>query len=294
MAAAPWHFGADGSRFLEAYNNVPQVGHAHPHVSRAVARQAAVLNINTRYLYRIVLDYAERLLATMADGLEACLFLNSGSEANDAAFRMAKLVTGNEGALVMENAYHGMTESMDALTPYSHPCRPLQTHVRTLLAPDPYRGPYKKGAPDLASNYAADADRAIADLAKVGLKPAAFMIASGFTSNGIPDVPAAYLARAVAKVRAAGVRGMAGPARAGPRREVRGPPGLRAESSWRLFDYLVAMSKEEASAYVTERLQSLNPYALQITAIATSRLEADLDPDLEGNEAMRPAGLFAP
>lgn len=200
----PWLFGADGSRFLDAYNNVPQVGHAHPHVSRAVARQAAVLNINTRYLYRIVLDYAERLLATMADGLDACLFLNSGSEANDAAFRMAKLVTGNEGALVMENAYHGMTESMDALTPYSHPCRPLQTHVRTLLAPDPYRGPYKKGAPDLASNYAADADRAIADLAKVGLKPAAFMIDSGFTSNGIPDVPDGYLARVVEKVRAAG------------------------------------------------------------------------------------------
>ena len=200
----PWLFGADGSRFLDAYNNVPQVGHAHPHVSRAVARQAAVLNINTRYLYRIVLDYAERLLATMADGLEACLFLNSGSEANDAAFRMAKLVTGNEGALVMENAYHGMTESMDALTPYSHPCRPLQTHVRTLLAPDPYRGPYKKGAPDLAANYAADADRAIADLAKVGLKPAAFMIDSGFTSNGIPDVPDGYLARVVEKVRAAG------------------------------------------------------------------------------------------
>lgn len=200
----PWLFGADGSRFLDAYNNVPQVGHAHPHVSRAVARQAATLNTNTRYLYRIVLDYAERLLATMADGLEACLFLNSGSEANDAAFRMAKLVTGNEGALVMENAYHGMTESMDALTPYSHPCRPLQTHVRTLLAPDPYRGPYKKGAPDLAANYAADADRAIADLAKVGLKPAAFMIDSGFTSNGIPDVPEGYLARVVEKVRAAG------------------------------------------------------------------------------------------
>ena len=200
----PWLFGADGSRFLDAYNNVPQVGHAHPHVSRAVARHAAALNTNTRYLYRIVLDYAERLLATMADGLDACLFLNSGSEANDAAFRMAKLVTGNEGALVMENAYHGITESMDALTPYGHPRRPPQTHVGMLIAPDPYRGPYKKGEPDLAAHYAADADRAIADLAKAGLKPAAFMIDSGFTSNGIPDVPEGYLARVVEKVRAAG------------------------------------------------------------------------------------------
>ena len=92
---------------------MPQVGHAHPQVSRAIARQAAALNTNTRYLYRIVLDYAERLVATMPDELDACLFVNSGSEANDAAFRMAKLVTGNEGALVMENAYHGITESMD-------------------------------------------------------------------------------------------------------------------------------------------------------------------------------------
>ena len=87
---------------------------------------------------------------------------------------------------------------------------------------------------------------------------------------------------------------MADPALADLRSEVLGSTGLSAESSLRLFDYLVAMSKEEASAYVTERLQSLNRYVLQITAIATSRLEADLDPDLEGNEAMRPAGLFAP
>jgi hypothetical protein len=161
----PWLFGADGSRFLDAYNNVPQVGHAHPQVSRAIARQAAALNTNTRYLYRIVLDYAERLVATMPDGLGTCLFVNSGSEANDAAFRMAKLVTGNEGALVMENAYHGMTESMDALTPCDHPRRPLQPYVHTLTSPDPYRGPYKKGQTDLAAQYAADADRAIADLA---------------------------------------------------------------------------------------------------------------------------------
>jgi len=200
----PWLFGADGSRFLDAYNNVPQVGHAHPHVSRAIARQAAALNTNTRYLYRIVLDYAERLLATMPDGLETCLFVNSGSEANDAAFRMAKLVTGNKGALVMENAYHGITESMDALTPYERPGRPLQPHVRVLRSPDPYRGPFKKGQPDLAACYAADADRAIEDLAKAGLKPAAFIIDSGFTSNGIPDVPEGYLARVAETVRAAG------------------------------------------------------------------------------------------
>jgi 4-aminobutyrate aminotransferase-like enzyme len=199
-----WLFGADGRRFLDAYNNVPQVGHAHPHVARAIARQAAALNTNTRYLYRNVVDYAERLVATMPEGLDTCLFVNSGSEANDAAFRMAKLVTGHEGALVMENAYHGITDAMDGLTPYDHPCRPLRPHVRTLTSPDPYRGPCKTGEPDLATRYAADADRAIADLDKAGLKPAAFMIDSGLTSDGIPDVPEGYLAQVSDKVRASG------------------------------------------------------------------------------------------
>jgi 4-aminobutyrate aminotransferase-like enzyme len=200
----PWLFAADGSRFLDAYNNVPQVGHAHPHVARAIARQAAALNTNTRYLYRIVVDYAERLTATMPTGLDTCLFVNSGSEANDAAYRMAKLATGNEGALVMENAYHGITDAIDGLTPYDHPCRPLRPHVRTLVAPDPYRGPYRTGEADLAARYAADGDRAIADLGNAGLEPAAFMVDSGFTSNGIPDVPESYLAQVADKVRAAG------------------------------------------------------------------------------------------
>ena len=200
----PWLVSADGSRLLDAYNNVPQVGHAHPHVSRAIARQAAALNTNTRYLYDIALDYAERLVATMPMQLAACLFVNSGSEANDAAFRMAKFVTGNEGALVMQNAYHGITDSVAALTPYGHFSRPLPPHVRTLASPDPYRGLHKKGESDLATQYAVDADRAIADLGKAGIKPAAFMIDSGFTSNGIPDVPEGYLALVAEKVRAAG------------------------------------------------------------------------------------------
>jgi 4-aminobutyrate aminotransferase-like enzyme/Ser/Thr protein kinase RdoA (MazF antagonist) len=199
-----WLFAADGGRLLDAYNNVPQVGHAHPHVARAIARQVAALNTNTRYLYRIILDYAERLTATMPAGLEACLFVNSGSEANDAAFRMAKLITGNKGAIVMENAYHGVSEAIDALSPYDLKKRPLQPHVRTLIAPDGYRGPYRWGEPDLAEKYAMDADRAIRELQEAGFGVAAFMIDSGFTSNGIPNVPKGYLKLVCDKVRAAG------------------------------------------------------------------------------------------
>ena len=200
----PYLFAADGTRLLDAYNNVPHVGHAHPHVARAVARQAAALNTNTRYLFRNILDYAERLTATMPEGLEACLFVNSGSEANDAAFRMAKMMTGNKGAIVMEAAYHGISETIDALSPYDLAKRPLQPHVRTLIAPDPYRGPYRAGEVDLAAKYAADADRAIRELQQAGYGVAAFMIDSGFTSNGIPDVPPGYMKLIAEKVRAAG------------------------------------------------------------------------------------------
>ncbi len=200
----PWLVDADGNRFLDAYNNVPQVGHAHPHVVRAIGRQAAALNTNTRYLYDSILEYADRLAATLPAGLEACLFVNSGSEANDAAFRMAKEVTGRDGALVMEYAYHGITESIDALSPFEPDRRPVQPHVRTLLSPDPYRGPYRAGEPELAVRYAADAERAITELTTAGHGIAALMIDSGFVSNGIPEVPDGYLQMVADTVRAAG------------------------------------------------------------------------------------------
>ena len=197
-----WLYGADGRAYLDAYNNVPTVGHAHPHVVRAVARQTAVLNTNTRYLYRNILDYAERLLSTLPEHINVCAFVNSGSEANDIAWRMAQFITGNQGALVMENGYHGITDAIKPLSPRFG--SKLKPHVRTLVSPNPYRGPYRYGEPDLAARYAADADRAIADLAAAGMKPAAFILDSAFVSNGSPDVPEGYVTAVVAKIQAAG------------------------------------------------------------------------------------------
>ena len=197
-----WLYGVDGRPYLDAYNNVPTVGHAHPHVVRAIARQTAVLNTNTRYLYRNILDYAERLLSTLPEHINVCAFVNSGSEANDIAWRMAQFITGNAGAIVMENGYHGITDAIKPLSPRFG--SKLKPHVRTLVSPNPYRGPYRYGEPDLAAKYAADADRAIADLAAAGMKPAVFMLDSAFVSNGSPDVPAGYVTAVVTKVQAAG------------------------------------------------------------------------------------------
>ncbi len=197
-----WLIGANGERFLDAYNNVAVVGHAHPHVAKAIGRQTAVLNTNTRYIYRNILDYAEQLLATLPDHINVCAFVNSGSEANDIAWRIAKHITGNSGAMITDNAYHGITEAIKPLSPDDG--APIQPHVFPIMPPNPYRGVYQYGEADLAGKYAADADRAIADMAKVGMKPAAFMVDSALVSNGSPDIPAGWETAVVEKVRAAG------------------------------------------------------------------------------------------
>lgn len=196
-------FGTDGLRYLDCYNNVPQVGHCNPHVVTAISRQAAALNTNTRYLYGSVIEYAERVTAKLAPHLDACVFVNSGSEANDVAWQMAKLVTGNDGAILMEDGYHGVTEAIRPFSP-GHPDTELPDYLRGILAPDPYRGPYGDGDDDIAIKYAADAERAITELAKAGHGLAAFMIDSAFCSSGVPDVPEGYLKEVEKHVRAAG------------------------------------------------------------------------------------------
>ncbi|MEZ5922946.1 MAG: aminotransferase class III-fold pyridoxal phosphate-dependent enzyme [Hyphomicrobiaceae bacterium] len=204
-AEGVWMHGADGRRYLDAYNNVPQVGHCHPHVVAAIARQAATLNTNTRYLHGLVLDYADRLVSLMPEGsgLDACVFVNCGSEANDVAWRMATVWTGARGGIVMENAYHGGTEAVAHLSPYDVTGAQLAPHIRTLEAPDLYRGRY--GADDAAAaNYAADADRCIAELERTGHRTACWMVDTGFMSNGLILPPDGYVRMVAEKVRAAG------------------------------------------------------------------------------------------
>ncbi len=112
-----WLIDAAGRSLLDAYNNVPSVGHCHPHVVQTLAQQAATLNTNTRYIYKSILEYADRLTATMPGDLSVCMFVCSGSEANDLAWRLAKAHTGNFGGIVMEDAYHGTTDAVYELSP---------------------------------------------------------------------------------------------------------------------------------------------------------------------------------
>ena len=202
-ASGAYLYSTDGHKYLDCYNNVVQVGHCNPHVVRAISRQAAALNTNTRYLYSNVLEYAERLTSKLAPHLDACIFVNSGTEANDIAWQMAKIVTGNDGGLLMEDAYHGITEPIREFSP-GHPDVPLPSHLQGLIVPDMYRGPFREDTPDAAVRYAEDADRAIADLEKDGHKVAAFMIDSALCSSGVPEVPDGYMRKIEKRIRAAG------------------------------------------------------------------------------------------
>ncbi|MGI1660723.1 aminotransferase class III-fold pyridoxal phosphate-dependent enzyme [Palleronia sp. KMU-117] len=194
-----WLTDAGGRRYLDFYNNVPIVGHCNPAVTEAIARQARVLNTNTRYLGEQVLDYAERLGALTGGALTACAFVNSGSEANDIAWRMACAWTGATGFLCQDFAYHGITEAIDAVSPSASKTGVLPPHVRTLMAPDTYNNPGLA-----AEDFAADTDRAIASLAEAGVKPAAVIIDSAFMTNGVLEPLPGYVAGVFERVRAAG------------------------------------------------------------------------------------------
>ena len=141
-------YDTDGNAYLDAYNNVPSVGHSHPHITEAVTRQLATLNTHTRYLTDGIVSYAERLLATHTIGSAAdvpatdsspahAMFTCTGSEANDLALRIARNHTGGTGMIVTANAYHGVTAALAELSPSLGPNVPLGPHVRVVPAPTP-------------------------------------------------------------------------------------------------------------------------------------------------------------
>jgi Ser/Thr protein kinase RdoA (MazF antagonist) len=168
-----WLFEADGTRLLDAYNNVPVVGHCHPRVTEAVVRQTRLLNTHARYLYEPLVELGERLVASMppGTGLDTVLLVNSGSEANELAWRLALAATGNRGAVVTEHAYHGVTTAIADLSPEEWPAGNRPEHVETVVPP----------AEGLAE--------AIERLDARGFGLAATFLDTAFTSDGV-HIPA--------------------------------------------------------------------------------------------------------
>jgi 4-aminobutyrate aminotransferase-like enzyme len=199
-AQGVWITDGSGQRYLDMYNNVPSVGHCNPKVVEAVSRQMAVLNTHTRYLYDIVLTYAERLLSHFPPELSNVMFTCTGSESADLAMRIAKAHTGGAGIVVTENAYHGITEQIAGISPSLGDGVPLWPNVRTVPAPDAYR----IGRDNVANALAQSITNAFADLKRHGFEPAAFVADMIFSSDGILADPAGFLQPAADAVRAVG------------------------------------------------------------------------------------------
>jgi 4-aminobutyrate aminotransferase-like enzyme len=183
-------YAADGTEYLDAYNNVPSVGHAHPRVAAAIAEQAARLTTHTRYLDRALVDYAEDLLGEFPAALANVMFTCTGSEANDLALRIAKAATGGTGVIVTENAYHGVTTEVAAISPSLGGLASLAPWVRVVPAPGD-------------GDFARDVSAAIDELVDSGIRPAALIVDTIFASDGVrPTVPG--FAAAIDAVRDAG------------------------------------------------------------------------------------------
>lgn len=197
----------NGRRYLDAYNNVPHVGHCHPRVVKAGQDQMAVLNTNTRYLHDIVNRYAERLCATLPAPLSVCYFVNSGSEANELALRLARAHTGERDLIVLEHAYHGNTTTLIDISPYKHNGpggEGAPPWVHTAPIPDVYRGLYRRNDPEAAEKYAQHVAEIIGRLEAEGFGLAGFIAETFPSVAGQIVYPESYLSRVYSSVRAAG------------------------------------------------------------------------------------------
>jgi len=198
---------ADGRRYLDAVNNVPHVGHQHPRVVEAVARQAALLNTNTRYLHPLIVELAERLTATLPEPLSVCWFVNSGSEANDLALRLARAHTGRRGIVALEGGYHGHTSALIEVSPYKFDGpggSGAPPHVRVAPLPDPWRGRHTGSGPESGALYAAEVARAARSLEEAGSPVAAFICEPVLSCGGQIVPPEGFLEEAFRAIRAAG------------------------------------------------------------------------------------------
>lgn len=196
-----------GRAYLDVYNNVPLVGHSHPRIVVAVQQQLALLNTNTRYLHDNILQYADRLTALLPSPLKISYFLNSGSEANELALRLARTHTGREDIIVLEHAYHGHTNTLIDISPYkfSGPGgRGRKPWVHIAPIPDDYRGPHRRGEPNLGKKYASTVAGIIEQLKKGGRAAAAFIAETLPSVAGQIVFPPGYLAQVYEHVRASG------------------------------------------------------------------------------------------
>jgi 4-aminobutyrate aminotransferase-like enzyme/Ser/Thr protein kinase RdoA (MazF antagonist) len=196
-----------GRAFLDVYNNVPLVGHSHPRVVQAVQEQLALLNTNTRYVHDNVNRYAQRLTELLPEPLRVCYFVNSGSEANELALRLARAHTGREDVMVLEHAYHGHTTTLIDISPHKFNGpggRGRKPWVHVAPIPDDYRGPYRRDDAAAGAKYAQGVAEILESGRAKGRNLAAYIAETLPSVAGQIVFPPGYLAESYKHIRAAG------------------------------------------------------------------------------------------
>ena len=196
-----------GRTYLDAYNNVPHVGHAHPRIAAVIERQSRLLNTNTRYIHPLQMQFADAIRAKLPAHLTHCYFVTSGSEANELALRLARAHGGRRGMIVQDHAYHGHTTGTIDISPYKFngpggDGAPDWVEISEVA--DPYRGRFGYEDLQAGEKYAADVDRAVGALAERGHGLAGFIAESFPSVGGQIEPPAGYLASVYERVRDAG------------------------------------------------------------------------------------------
>jgi 4-aminobutyrate aminotransferase-like enzyme len=210
-----WLIDAEGNRYLDCYNNVPSVGHAHPRVVSALARQTGLLNTHTRYLHEHVVELAERLGNSLPGELSTCYFVCTGTEANDLAVQIARAVTGNHGVMVTERSYHGNSDLVGKLSTDSYPASERPDWLAVVEPPNTYRGPFREPDTGLGARYAELAGTSIDELEARGHALAALLIDTSWDSNGVLVAPPDYVQLTASAVRGRGALVIADEVQAG-------------------------------------------------------------------------------
>jgi 4-aminobutyrate aminotransferase-like enzyme len=197
-------YDADGRCYVDMYNNVPCVGHANPAIVQAMAQQQATVNVHSRYLHQGIVAFAERLVGLYHDGIESVVFSCSGTEANEVAIQMARIVTGKRGLVCTDAAYHGNSELVNSLSDLGRKPRE-DGDVRAFPFPERFR-PVEEGLDEeaLCDAYLARVATAIESLDKKGAGVAALIMCPIFANEGLPDIPAGFMKKVTDLVHAEG------------------------------------------------------------------------------------------
>ncbi|MBB6520032.1 aspartate aminotransferase family protein [Pseudoteredinibacter isoporae] len=199
-----WLSDAEGKRYLDVYNNVPNVGHCHPHVVEALQRQASQINVHSRYLHPALVEYGEQLTASFDPKLSMLFPTCSGSEANELALRMARQHTGNMGIICSNATYHGNTAAVDELATLFNGGEAKGPNVKAVNYPDSYRPLNGLRGEALTQAYVQQIKNTIAEFQDSDIGFAGLLFCPIFANEGLPDVPEHYMKQVAKLVRDAG------------------------------------------------------------------------------------------